>query len=133
MDHTPMDEPIDDDQPLFLPEEFEREHLDDARRTVANTRGGRAIARRVSSAAVPRGGPRVRTHVGIAVLVHAVAALLVLTIAAATGTWAVGFAMLVLVAVSLGVVARVLHVMARDGVPAPPRSDPSRPHPRRPL
>lgn len=132
MDRTPMDEPMDDDQPLFLPEEFEREHLDDARRTVANTRGGRAIARRVTAAAVPRGRPRVRTRVGIAVLVHAVASLLVVTIAVATGTWAVGLAMLGLVAVSLGVVARVLHVMGQNRVPTPPQPDPSRPHPRRP-
>lgn len=132
MDYTPKNEPMDDDPPLYLPEAFEREHLDEARRAVANSRGGRAIARRVTAAALPRGVPRARTHLGIAIAVHAVAALLVLVIAAATGTWAVGIVMLGLVAISLGGVARVLHVMATNRAPVPRESDPSRPDPRRP-
>lgn len=127
-----MNEPMDDGRPLYLPEEFEREHLEEARRAVASSRGGRAIARRVTSAALPRGVPRVRTHVGIAVLVHAVAALLVMVIAAATGTWAVGLAMLGLVVVSLGVVAWVLHVLDRRRAPAPTEPNRSGSDPRRP-
>ena len=132
VDHTPMNDPMDEDRPLYLPPEFEREHLDEARRAVANSRGARAVARRVSTAALPRGGARARTHIGIAVVVHAVAALFVVVIAAATGTWAVGLAMLGLVAISLGGVAWVLHVMARNDAPVPKQQDPSRPDPRRP-
>jgi hypothetical protein len=132
VDHTPTNDPMDEDRPLYLPEEFERDHLVEARRAVANSRGGRAVARRVTSAALPRGVPRARTHVGIAVAVHAVAALLVLAIAAATGTWAVGLAMLGMVAISLAGVVGVLHVVARNGAPVPKEPDPSRPDPHRP-
>lgn len=132
VDTTPTNDPMDEDRPLYLPESFEREHLAEARRAVVASRGGRAIARRVTSAALPRGVARARTHVGIAAVVHAVAALLVLVIAAATGTWAVGLAMLGLVAISFGGVAWVLHVMARNEAPVPREPDPSRPDPRRP-
>jgi len=132
VDTTPSNDPMDEDLPLYLPEEFEREHLAEARRAVVASRGGRAIARRITSAALPRGMAGARTHVGIAVVVHAVAAVLVLVIAAATGTWAVGLAMLGLVAISLGGVAWVLRVMARNGAPVPMEPDPSRPDPGRP-
>jgi hypothetical protein len=103
---------MSDDQPLYVPEDFEREHLDDARRSVANSRGGRAIARRMVSAGIVGRDPRHRRSRGIAGLVHAAASLLVVAIAAATGTWGVGLVMLGLVAVSLAVVIRVLHVVA---------------------
>jgi hypothetical protein len=132
VDQSPTNDPMDDDQPLFLPAEFEREHLDEARRVVSSSRGGRAMARRVTSAAIPqRGGPE-RTHIGVAVLIHAVAALLLVIIALATGTWAVGLAMLGMLAISLAVVIRVLHVMAQNRVAEKQEPDRSRPHPRRP-
>jgi hypothetical protein len=115
---------MSDDQPLYLPEEFEREHLDDARRSVANSRGRRAAVRRVAVAAVSPRDARRRRSLGIASLLHAVAAVSVLAISAATGTWGVGLAMLVMVAISLAVTARMLHVMAaareREAAAAPP-------------
>jgi len=132
VDQSPMNQPMDDDQPLFLPEEFEREHLEEARRAVAQTRGGRAVARRVTSATIPRMGDRARTRLGIAVLVHAVAALMVLVIAIATGTWLVGLAMWGMLVISLGVTARVLHVMDQSRAPSPTERPTSRPRPRRP-
>lgn len=130
MDQTPMNDPMDDDQPLYLPEELEREHLAEARRAVANSRGSRALAGRIASSALPRGGPRVRRQVRIAAWMHAVAAVLVIVIAAVTSTWTIGLAMSGLIAISLGAVVWVLHVIARNGATSPSESDPSRPDPR---
>jgi hypothetical protein len=117
---------MSDDQPLYLPEEFEREHLDDARRSVAESRGRRAAVRRVAVAVSPRDARR-RRSLGIAAMLHAAAAVLVLAISAATGTWVVGLAMLAMVAISLAVTARVLHVLGaareREAAAPPPRSN----------
>jgi hypothetical protein len=123
--------PMDDDQPLYLPEEFEREHLDEARRVVAASRGGRAIARRVTATLPGRDG-RGRSPLAIAASIHAVAALFVITITVATGTWAIGLVMLGLTAVSFAVVARVLHVLAAGHVRQPAAPDAPRPRPRGP-
>lgn len=133
MDDTPMDEvPMDDDQTLYVPEAFEREHLDDARRAVANSRGARAAARRVTAATTSTIGRTGRSRLGIVILIHALAALFVVTIAIATGTWAVGGVLLVLVASSLAVVSRVLHVLAIDDAPQPAQPPTPRPNPRHP-
>jgi hypothetical protein len=115
---------MSDDQPLYLPEEFEREHLADARRSVADGRGRRAAVRRVAAAAVSPRDARRRWSLAVAWMLHAVAAVLVLAISAATGTWVVGLVMLVMVAISMAVTARVLHVLAvaraREAAAAPP-------------
>ena len=104
-----------DETPLFVPDEFQSEHLDDARRTVTRSRARRQLARQVTKAASWRGGqgsphPRLR---GLAYLLHALAAVLALAFAAITSTWFVGLAVVVFVGLSLATVLRVLVVIER--------------------
>lgn len=107
-----METPSSDDAPLYVPEEFEVEHLEAARRSVASSRGGR---RSVSRAAPPAAGggevPERRWRV-LALSLHAVAAVLSIAIAALSGTWVVGALGLVTIGLSLLV---VLYAIERFG------------------
>lgn len=117
--HTP-----NSDEPLYVPEEFEAEHLEEARRRLASSRGPRRIARRVTSTVSRRRGTSARQQfLGVAALLHALAAVLAMAISALTGTWLIGLTLVALAGLSLATVVRVLHVVeqARERETVPPR------------
>lgn len=104
------------DEPFYVPEELERDHLLDARRTVArSTRAPRPhrtlVAHRPST-------PRQRTRL-VVVAVHLLAALLLVTLAALTQTWTIAVALLAVVGVSLVVVLRLVDVAQQAQVTEP--------------
>ena len=102
------DLPANDDAPLFVPEEFEREHLEDAHRTVAGTSGHQRVDRRIASVMRSRKGTSRHWSFTLALVMHAVAAVLLLAITVVTGTWTAGGIVLGLVALSLAVTLRLL-------------------------
>lgn len=98
--------PLNENSPLFVPEEFEREHLAAARRRVAESRGSRRLLRRTShgigSLAVPAGARPLHRFLGVACLLHGPAAVLILAVTVITQAWLVGLALLLLLVVTLG-------------------------------
>ena len=104
-----MRTPADDGSPLFVPTEFEAEHLDDARRAVIRSLVRRGRVRSLGERAI---GPR-RGWRSIAVIAHLTAVTIALVFAAVTGTWAVGFAVIASVVVSLPVSLPVLSSIER--------------------
>ena len=93
--------PEDADGPLYVPQAFEDEYRDEARRTVAASRRRRSARRRRRSSASWSSMPLTeRLRVGLSV-VHLLAALLVLFLSGLTRTWLVGIVLVFVVAVSL--------------------------------
>jgi hypothetical protein len=107
------DLPANDDAPLFVPEEFQLEHLEEAHRTVAKTSGRQHVGRRIVSVVHSGKGTSRHWSFALAVIVHAVAALLLLAITAVTDTWAAGGIVLGLVALSLAVTLALLRSVER--------------------
>jgi hypothetical protein len=107
-----METPSSDDAPLYVPEEFEVEHLEAARRSVASSRGGRRPVPRAAPPAAGGGEAPERRWRVLAVSLHAVAAVLSIAIAALSGTWLVGALGVVTIGLSLIV---VLHAIKRYG------------------
>ena len=100
----------EDDAPLYVPAEFEAEHLDEARRRVARTRGSRRLVHR-TAAAVTGGGdrsPRRRALRFALFAVHVLATAFTLAISALTGTWFVGLTVTALITVSFLAIMRTL-------------------------
>ena len=110
-----MESPDSHETPVYVPESFQDEHLDEARRTVANSRGLRAAARRITapnsddetSVVIHRWLPYVYGG-------HAVAALLALTFAVATATFGTGAFMVAAIAVSAVVTRALLRTLVRQ-------------------
>ena len=104
------------DEPFYVPEEFERDHLVDAKRTVArSTRAQRPhrtlMARRPST-------QRGRTRL-VVTAIHLLATLLLVALAALTETWLIAAALLAVVAVSLLVSLRLVDVAQQAQVTEP--------------
>jgi hypothetical protein len=101
-----------DDEPLFVPDGFEAEHLEAARRTIASNTGARRVARRFASSVAGHrsSDPRQRLTRLIAIL-HGVGALFAIVISAVTGTWLIGLAVMAMVGLSLLTAVRLLHVI----------------------
>lgn len=109
-----MDTPRDNDAPLYVPEELQALHLEEARRTVAASRGPRALARRAGAALHSRAGRSLREQFDVlAIFLHALAATVAGAFAAVTGTWLVGGFVVVAIGVSLVAVLRLLRVIER--------------------
>lgn len=116
VDNTPMS----DDAPLYVPREFEREHLEEARRSVASASKGQGVAHRVMSMVRRSGSAQRRRSIGLAILLHGLAALLVLTISAVTGTWLIGLTVVGFVALSLFGSVRLLQHLHESRHPEGP-------------
>lgn len=104
-----------DESPLYVPEEFQAAHLDDARRTVTRSPVQRRFARQVAKATSWQGAgrePRQRLR-GLAYVLHALAAVLAVAFAAVTNTWLVGLAVLAIVGLSLAATLRLIVVIER--------------------
>ncbi|MFP4312665.1 MAG: hypothetical protein ACLFS9_11895 [Nitriliruptoraceae bacterium] len=103
-----MKRPADGELPLYVPSEFEVEHLDEARRTVIRSHLPKGRPRWVTPRASGRPVDRY-----LVILLHLTAAVLTLAVSAMTGTWREGLALLLGVAVSLSVTLLVLHRISR--------------------
>ena len=105
----------DGETPLYVPQEFQLEHLDDARRTVSRSPARRQAARYAARAASwPSVGRSPQQWLrGLAYLLHVLAAALALAFAAITSTWLVGLAVVGFVGLSLAAVLRLLVVIER--------------------
>jgi len=107
------DLPANDDAPLFVPEEFQLEHREEAHRMVASTSGRQRVGRRIASVVGSRKDASRHWSFALAVAVHALAALLLLVITAVTGTWTAGGIVLGLAGLSLVVTLRILRSCER--------------------
>ena len=115
-----MNIPSDSDEPLFVPDEFEAEHLDEARRVISSNTGVRRAARKLAaSVAGQRDHPRQRILRLVSIL-HGIAVVCAIAISAVTGTWLIGLAVAVMVGLSLLIALRLFHTIgqARDKEPA---------------
>jgi fatty acid desaturase len=99
----------DQDPPLYVPAEFEAEHLADARRTVILS----AMRRNGSSSLAGRGIDMPRRR-AVALLAHLAALTIALVFSAVTGTWVAGIVVLVVVSGSLGVTLWVISHVERQ-------------------
>ena len=104
-------EPRDED-PLFVPDEFEAEHLEEARRTVASRTGIRSVPRRLAPSVVGRRGdaPKQR-FTRLIVSLHVIAVLFAIVISAVNGTWLVGLAMTAVIGLSLWTAIRLVRTI----------------------
>lgn len=103
-----MRTPADDDAPLYVPAEFEAEHLDDARRTVIRS----ALVRKRGRTGTRRS--RLERWRAGAVFAHLIAGAIAVVIAAVTGTWGIGVSVLAVLALSLGVSLTVFGRIAQS-------------------
>ncbi len=124
-----MESPDSYEAPAYVPEAFQDEHLDEARRTVANSRGLRAAARRFASSSTADDPSVVVVHRWIPYVygAHAVAALLALTFAVATATFGVGAFMVVTIGVSAVVTRALLRTLVRQHLASADHDTPSPP------
>lgn len=103
-----------DDEPLFVPDGFEAEHLDEARRTIAKNLGTRRLARRVaSSIAGQRGNAPQQRVIRLITMLHGIAVLVTIALSAVTDTWLIGLAVTAMVGLSLLAAIRLVHVIER--------------------
>jgi hypothetical protein len=104
-----------DEVPSHVPEMLQREHLVEARRTVANSRGVRAAARRLTTA---RGDDEASAAIGRWLPsiygTHGLAALLTVAFAVATTTFVVGAVVLAGIGVSAFVVRSLAVTLVRQ-------------------
>jgi hypothetical protein len=109
----PSDHPKpSDDDPLFVPDEFEAEHLEQARRMVQAKSERRSIGQRfVRLATGRRGGTPKQRLTSLIVSLHGVAVLFAVVISAVTGTWLPGVAVSALIGLSLWTAFRLIHVI----------------------
>ncbi len=121
--------PDDHETPVYVPETFQEEHLDEARRMVANSRGVRAAARRLTSMRGDDEASAVTARwLPYLYGAHALAALLALTFAVATTTFAIGAVVVAGIGVSAFVVRSLTVTLVRqhlasDVVAVPDASD----------
>ena len=106
-------EPRDDD-PLFVPDEFEAEHLEEARRTIASRTGIRSVPRRLAPSVVGRhsDAPKQR-FTRLIVSLHGIAVVFAIVISAVTGTWLIGLAMTAVIGLSLWTAIRLVRTIER--------------------
>lgn len=103
-----------DDEPLFVPRAFEAEHLEEARRTIANNTGARRVARRLAASATGRGTTSAQQrYTRLVTLVHAIAVVVAVAISAVTETWLIGLAVTVMIGMSLFTAIRLWRVVQR--------------------
>ena len=123
-----MESPDSYETPVYVPEEFQEEHLDEARRTVANSRGVRAVARRLT-VPKPDGDVSAVVHRWLPYIygAHAVAALLALVFAVATSTFGVGAFLVVAIAGSAIAMRALLRTLVRQHLASDGRGAPESP------
>ncbi len=92
----------DDDPPLYVPAEFEAEHLADARRTVILS-----LMRRDCPPSFASPARETRGRPAVVLFAHLVAVAMTLVFTIVTGTWLAGIVVLVAVASSLLVTSSV--------------------------
>ena len=110
-----MDIPDGDEVPSHVPETLQEEHLAEARRTVANSRGVRAAARRMTTARHDdKASAIIRPWLPSIYGAHALAAMLAIAFAVATATFAVGAVVLVGIGVSTIVVRSLAATLVRQ-------------------
>lgn len=115
LDHPHAHPPEEDDSPLYVPAEFQADHLEEARRHVARSRGLRHSARRLTAtvAATENASVGRRRALRLMAIMHAIAAVFAVVISAIVGAWLVGSFVIALIGVSLGITARVLYALDR--------------------
>lgn len=103
-----------DDEPLFVPDEFEAAHLKQARRAVASTTGARGLGRRLTSSLAGRHTGSAQQRVTrLLWIVHGIAVIVTLALSAVTDTWLIGLAVSALIGLSLLTATRLVHVVER--------------------
>ncbi len=110
-----MDIPNGAEVPNHVPETLQEEHLTEARRTVANSRGVRAAARRLATArSDDEASVIIRRWLPAIYGAHALAAMLTIAFALATATFAVGAVVLVGIGVSTIIVRSLAATLVRQ-------------------